>query len=193
MEWLGDRQGGNLGTDLLGEKDTLLDGLDREVRPIGRYPDLLEHYSSPPLSASFCREDCRKSRCARRSKRLHASSHSPHSGVGEWHCPDFRHPGQQVRPPPYPHSAIAVTRGSARTGRRAEGSPYAVDQWSNFEIAGHDLRERESSRIIDCVLATAGQSYESRTKDGPGGAWGGHLRPASTPSLIWGKCSGGYR
>ena len=28
-------------------------------------------------------------------------------------------------------------------------------------------------------------------KYGPGGAWGGQLRPASTPSLIWGKCSGG--
>ena len=36
MERLGDRNSGNLGTDLFGEKDTLLDGLGREVRPIGR-------------------------------------------------------------------------------------------------------------------------------------------------------------
>jgi hypothetical protein len=36
MERLGDRNSGNLGTDLFGKKDTLLDGLGREVRPIGR-------------------------------------------------------------------------------------------------------------------------------------------------------------
>ena len=32
VEWLGDRHGGNLGTDLLGEGDTLLNGLGREIR-----------------------------------------------------------------------------------------------------------------------------------------------------------------
>ena len=52
-KWLGDRHGGNLGTDLFGEKDTLLDGLGREVRPIGRYQDVLEQFGSPPVSVSF--------------------------------------------------------------------------------------------------------------------------------------------
>jgi len=42
MERLSDRNSGNLGTDLFGEKDTLLDGLGREVRPIGRDQDVLE-------------------------------------------------------------------------------------------------------------------------------------------------------
>ena len=36
MEWLSDRHSHNLGTDLFRQKDTLLDGLGREVRPIGR-------------------------------------------------------------------------------------------------------------------------------------------------------------
>src|SRR6516162_3991100 len=43
MEWFGDRHGGNLGTDLLGEEDALLDGFGGEVRPIGRDQDALEH------------------------------------------------------------------------------------------------------------------------------------------------------
>ena len=42
MERFGDRQGGNLGTDLLGEEDRLLDGLGGEIRPIGRNKDVLE-------------------------------------------------------------------------------------------------------------------------------------------------------
>jgi hypothetical protein len=61
MEWLSDRDSGNLGTDLLGEEDALLDGLDCEIRSIGRDQDVLEQYSSPPVAASFSREDCRKS------------------------------------------------------------------------------------------------------------------------------------
>jgi len=52
-KWLGDRNSGNLGTDLFGEKDTLLDGLGREVRPIGRDQDVLEQFGSPLVSASF--------------------------------------------------------------------------------------------------------------------------------------------
>jgi hypothetical protein len=42
MERLGDRHSGNLGTDLLGEEDALLDGFCGEVRPIGRDQDVLE-------------------------------------------------------------------------------------------------------------------------------------------------------
>jgi len=53
MEWFGDRHGGDLGTDLLGEEDALLDGLGGEVRPIGRDQDVLDT-SSPPGSVSFC-------------------------------------------------------------------------------------------------------------------------------------------
>jgi hypothetical protein len=53
MERLGDRQGGNLGTDLLGEEDALLDGFGGEVRPVSRDQDVFEQYSSPPVSASF--------------------------------------------------------------------------------------------------------------------------------------------
>jgi hypothetical protein len=41
MEWLCDRNGSNLGTDLFGEADTLLDGLGGEVRPIGRDQDVV--------------------------------------------------------------------------------------------------------------------------------------------------------
>jgi hypothetical protein len=48
MEWLGDRHGGNLGADLLGEEDALLDGLGGELRPIGRDQDVLVQYVSPP-------------------------------------------------------------------------------------------------------------------------------------------------
>ena len=55
MEWLGDRHGGNLGTDLLGEEDALFDSLGGEVRSIGRDQDVLEQYSSPPVAASFTR------------------------------------------------------------------------------------------------------------------------------------------
>ena len=47
------RHSRNLGTDLLGEKDTLLDGLGREVRSIGRDQDVLEQFGSPPVSVSF--------------------------------------------------------------------------------------------------------------------------------------------
>src|SRR5215472_13145475 len=43
--WLGDRHGGDLGTDLFGEKNALLDGLGSEIRPISRDQDVLEHYS----------------------------------------------------------------------------------------------------------------------------------------------------
>jgi hypothetical protein len=62
MERLSDSHSGDLGTDLFGEKDTLLDGLGREVRPIGRDQDVLEQFGllwCLPLSG---REDCRKSR-----------------------------------------------------------------------------------------------------------------------------------
>jgi len=52
-KWLGDRNSGNLGTDLFGEKDTLLDGLGRKVRPIRRDQDVLEQFGSPLVSASF--------------------------------------------------------------------------------------------------------------------------------------------
>jgi hypothetical protein len=41
MEWFSDRHGSNLGTDLLGEEDALLDGLGGEVRPVGRDQDVL--------------------------------------------------------------------------------------------------------------------------------------------------------
>jgi hypothetical protein len=53
MERLSDSHSGDLGTDLFGEKDTLLDGLGREVRPIGRDQDVLEQFGSPLVSASF--------------------------------------------------------------------------------------------------------------------------------------------
>ena len=53
MERLGNRHGGNLGTDLFRERDTLLDGLGRKVRPIGRDQDVLEQFGSPLVSASF--------------------------------------------------------------------------------------------------------------------------------------------
>src|SRR5947209_8646326 len=47
-----DRHGGNPGTDLLGEGDTLLNGLGREIRPIGRDQDVLEQCGSPPVCGS---------------------------------------------------------------------------------------------------------------------------------------------
>jgi hypothetical protein len=39
--WLGDRHGGDLGTDLLGKEDALLDGLGSEIRPVSRDQDVL--------------------------------------------------------------------------------------------------------------------------------------------------------
>src|SRR6516162_7311097 len=42
MERLGDRHGGDLGTDLLGEEDSLLDGFGGEIRPVCRDQDVLE-------------------------------------------------------------------------------------------------------------------------------------------------------
>jgi hypothetical protein len=39
----------DFGTDLFGEVDTLLDGLDGEVRPVRRDLDVIEHRSS-----SYC-------------------------------------------------------------------------------------------------------------------------------------------
>ncbi len=56
MERLSDRNSGNLGTDLFGEKDTLLDGLGREIRPIVAIRMFLNNVGllrSPPVSASF--------------------------------------------------------------------------------------------------------------------------------------------
>jgi hypothetical protein len=53
MERLGDRHGGNVSTDLLGEEDALLDGLGGKIRPIGRDQDVLEQFGSPLVSASF--------------------------------------------------------------------------------------------------------------------------------------------
>jgi len=61
MEWLSDRHGGNLGADLLGEKDALLDGLGGEFRPVSRDQDVLVQDSSPPVCVSLCQEDQRKS------------------------------------------------------------------------------------------------------------------------------------
>jgi hypothetical protein len=72
MERLGDRHGGNLGADLLGEEDALLDGLGGEIRPVGRDQDVLEQYSSPPACVSFCREDGRN-RWAKSISPRHAS------------------------------------------------------------------------------------------------------------------------
>jgi hypothetical protein len=56
MEWLGDRQGGNLGTDLLGEEDALLDGLGGEIRPVSRNQDVLEQNSALPSSFFLTRK-----------------------------------------------------------------------------------------------------------------------------------------
>jgi hypothetical protein len=53
MERLGDRYGGNLGTDLFSEKDALLDGLGGEVRSIGWDQDVPEQRGSPPVSPFF--------------------------------------------------------------------------------------------------------------------------------------------
>src|SRR6516164_8803191 len=49
MERLGDRHGSNLGADLLGEANALLDGLGGEIRPVGRDQDVLVQYNSPGL------------------------------------------------------------------------------------------------------------------------------------------------
>src|SRR6516164_10567865 len=43
--WLGDRHGGDLGTDLFGEENGLLDGFGGEIRPVSWDQDVLEHYS----------------------------------------------------------------------------------------------------------------------------------------------------
>src|SRR5215472_15246742 len=43
MEWFGDRHGGDLGTDLLGEEDALLDGFSGEIRPVSRDQNIPEH------------------------------------------------------------------------------------------------------------------------------------------------------
>jgi hypothetical protein len=47
-ERLGDRQGSNLGTDLLGKADALFDSFSGEVRSIGRDQNIPEQYGSPP-------------------------------------------------------------------------------------------------------------------------------------------------
>ena len=54
MEWFGDRHGGDLGTDLFGEADGLLDGFGGEIRPVSRDQNIPEQLSSPPGSVSFC-------------------------------------------------------------------------------------------------------------------------------------------
>ncbi len=51
MERLGDRHCGNLGADLLGEEDALLDGLRGEVRPVGRDKDILKQVW---ISSAWC-------------------------------------------------------------------------------------------------------------------------------------------
>src|SRR5437870_1454193 len=60
-----------------GKENSLLDGLGGEVRSIGRDQDVLEQYSSPPVAASFSREDCRKSRSVDHRNDYTASSHCP--------------------------------------------------------------------------------------------------------------------
>ena len=59
MERLGDRHGGNLGADLLGEENALLDGLGSEIRPVGRDQDVLVHglFSSVHLRPGKLRLD----------------------------------------------------------------------------------------------------------------------------------------
>src|SRR6516162_7782390 len=75
MEWFGDRHGGDLGTDLFGEEDSLLDGLGGEFRPVSRDQDVLEHYSFPPACAA--RRSSR--RILARKDRLAVRSASPES------------------------------------------------------------------------------------------------------------------
>jgi hypothetical protein len=53
MEGFGDRQGGNLGTDLLGEENALLDRFGGEVRPVCGDQDVFEQYRSPHVSVLF--------------------------------------------------------------------------------------------------------------------------------------------
>src|SRR6516165_4616044 len=43
MEWFGDRHGGDLGTDLSGKEDSLLDGLGSEIRSVSRDQNIPEH------------------------------------------------------------------------------------------------------------------------------------------------------
>jgi hypothetical protein len=43
MAWFGDRHSGNLGTDLFGEEDALLDGFGGEIRPVSRDQNIPEH------------------------------------------------------------------------------------------------------------------------------------------------------
>src|SRR5260370_42335297 len=52
MERLSDRHGGDLGTDLFCEANTLLHGLGRAIRPIGRDQDVLEQRGSSPVCGS---------------------------------------------------------------------------------------------------------------------------------------------
>ena len=47
MEWFGDRHGGDLGTDLLGEEDGLLDGLGGEIRSVSGDQNIPEHELVP--------------------------------------------------------------------------------------------------------------------------------------------------
>ena len=49
MEWFGDRHGGDLGTDLLGEEDGLLDGLGGEIRSVSGDQNIPEHEFSSRL------------------------------------------------------------------------------------------------------------------------------------------------
>ena len=55
LEWFGDRHGGNLGPDLFGEADALLDRFGSEIRPVSRDQNIPEQYAAPPASAPFWR------------------------------------------------------------------------------------------------------------------------------------------
>jgi hypothetical protein len=52
MERLNDRHCGDLGADLLGEEEALIDGLRGEVRPVVGIRIFLNKCGSPPLSVS---------------------------------------------------------------------------------------------------------------------------------------------
>src|SRR5215472_5878423 len=128
MEWLGDRHRGDLGTDLLGEEDGLLDRLRSEVRPISRHQDAFEHMASSFLCFFL----------TRRLAKNHASV-VDRSNYAAWcHCPGFRglasdivriFPFMQVRRSsfgmPSAHCAVRASAASASaTATNMDRSPY---------------------------------------------------------------------
>jgi len=60
MEWFGDRHGGDLRTDLRGEKNALLDGFGGEIRSIGWDQDVLEQMVVLPGSVFTARRWSRR-------------------------------------------------------------------------------------------------------------------------------------